>query len=321
MNNKVIKIFIFTILSCVFWITRVFSFDASLEVNSQEIDINNSFNIIVNIKWDNIENIQITNISWLEDFNILRQSESQNSVSQTLIHDWQEVSKNIHSRVLSLLLQAKQKWNYIIWPVELTNWEETFTTNSLDLKILGEKKFLNNSFNSNILTQTNQDNTNKKLLENIQGDSVETIEGEKIKFFNYNFYTFIIICCVLLFTFLYWLYFGIKKYKQNMTHPVISDNINSENESSIISEQKWEYPWLDDNDFMEKITIICKEKIATQYHINNISYKTFDEIIQELKNMENINQDIVDILSLLKAATYANIEYDKNNILHRVKEL
>lgn len=325
--KKILKIFIFLwLFLSLIW--NVLAFDAKLKVENNTANINDTFNLSVEIESSEWWEIRVKNIKWLENFEMLWQSQSQSSSSQIVVVNWKTQSKTVSKVSLNLTLKPKKNWEFEIWPAILTDWKKEIKTNSVKIKVdwtnLG---IVNNNVWNNIWIQQNKNIQAKQNIipqnkVNNQNDiwkKEELKKQEKVEKNNYDLY---ILLWVLILSSI-WFYFLVKNKQENKK--TISDNKDNNNlENKEETEIDFEstkkeiiFPEVGDANFIEKITKSFREKVSQEFKIKDIESLTLSEILDKTWKKDNIKQ-IVDILNKAK---YSNIIEDKSKILELVKEI
>ena len=317
MNTKnILKLFLFIWLFFTF-IANIFAFDANLQLDKKETDINDYIKLRVEINSEEWWEIWITSIPWLDNFEIISQSQSQSSSTSIIVVDWKTQSKIKTSHNLDFTLKAKSKWDFIVWPVMLTKDEDKIKTNSVDIKVTGDNLFINNN-HLDVQAKSwwaSLDNTKKIETDNNQKD-IEKSDAVIKKDFNDNKQVYLFIW--VLFLLLLWFYVILKNNSKLL--------INKEKEKEDIEEAidfdekqvDVNYPEINDDDFINKITYIFKHKLQKKFKIKKIENKTFDEILDELNDK---NEDIKIIISILNKSKYSNFIWDNNKLLLLVKNI
>ena len=167
--KKLSKIFlIIVVVFLAFW-EAFANFESTINIDKNKIDINDSLNLTISIKTNVWWNIEISQVKWLENFDVLSQSQSQTSSSQISILNWKTQNETLVNYNYNLVLQAKKKWIFEIWPANITQWTNKITTNSVKIEVVWDKLFLNwsnsqsnqnNNQNNNIQQNQNSPNVN-----------------------------------------------------------------------------------------------------------------------------------------------------------------
>ena len=82
------------------------------------------------------------------------------------------------------------------------------------------------------------------------------------------------------------------------------------------------YPNINENDFIIKLEKIFKNKIEQKYKIKWIKYKTYVDIILELKKLSYFELEKIKMLSnLFNKAKYSTLWINKSELLELVKKI
>lgn len=169
-----------------FLITFFISFSSLFAATSIDISTNNSvinswdiFEVTLEIITDKESNIEITEISGIENFDII----SQNQSSQIQI-----INGEVNSiQWLKIWLRTTNSGIYLLWPAKIKIWEEEFTSNQLELTIndftvptLSEKK---SQENNNI---SENENLEENILDKDNSASEKIEDTENISTVNNN---------------------------------------------------------------------------------------------------------------------------------------
>lgn len=233
----------------------VFSFEAEISIDKNELQMDESFKLILNIKKaENLENIKILNFDLEKNFDIIWESQSIKTFSNLVsLSSWKVEEQNETSINYNFILSPKNFWEFQIWPIILDDWEKKVETNSLSVKILANQK---NDFNQDEKIQKNDEKIEKKID------------------FKY-FYIFIII-------FLIWIFIIklliIKSRKSKIKEEKIFENQEKKIEEKIDLDEK-----------INKISLLEKEEFI--FEIEKILQKNnlfFDDLSNE--NLQKIKK-------------------------------
>lgn len=311
---------------------------ASLSIDKQNIDINDNVILNIVIKSDWWSEILIKDIKWMENFEVVSQSQSQSSNSQLEVINWKTESKTEISHTLSLKLQAKVKWEFEIWPAKIVEWTWTLDTNSVKLEVEGTKLFINwsnsqqNQINSQNPTNLNSKNNTQTISSpNNEENKIEDFweSNEKLIFDNNNILYLFLIILILTSIWFYFLLRNSSFFVSDKTKNKLIKNNEENNEFEFESDpediykkeeiEKIVYPDLTDENFVEKIDEIFNWKIRNNFWIKNYENKTYKEL---LENIETEKKDQVEeFMNLLAKAKYSNIVSDKNKLLYLINEM
>ncbi len=320
------KIFIFIWLFLIF-LWNTFAFDANLQINKKNFDINDYINLKLEISSLESWAIQVKEIKWLENFEILWQSQSQSSSSQVVIVNWKTKSETKTILNLDLTLKSKTKWDFVIWPAILTDSKKEIETNSINIKISGNSLFLNNN-HLKIKKQTKSNfsgnSPNKKEEKKLkQDEKIETFENvEKKDFSNNNIFYLFILISILTWLWFFFLLKNKKNFDKKENNFDFEEKNNFEEKTEKVDfekkvNEKIIYPKINDKDFVEKINDILRKKIEKKYNIKNIFWKTFEEILSEIRE----NKDLENLINMINKAKYSNLILDNEKILEKIKEI
>ncbi len=288
MIKKIILISI--IISIILLITNIsFCFDASLSTDNNIIDINSTIKLSLKISNDKNEKVNIKNIKWIENFDIVWQNQYQSSSSKITIINWKTNAINTTNYTIILYLKAKKSWEYTIWPATIQIWNKIYNTNYLKIKVTWQNIMINNNNNKNNNTSINTNNSYDT------NDINKQLKTKSIKINNakqYNTTLFVIAIMILLWASMIIYVLKDKNiYINNKKQTINVTNIDNKHKSHItINKIKWKLSFLE------------------EYWIENIKTKTYSEILQEL-NKKNIflTQEEKDIL--------------KNELLYKFKNM
>jgi len=341
--KKIKKFILFSVLYFL-CISNLFSFDANLQIDKQETDINESINLRLEVNSDSWGEIRVSQIIWLENFDVVNQSQSQSSSSNIEIINWKTETRTMTKIYLDLLLNAKTKWSFEIWPAIIKNWAEEVRTNIVKIDVSGEDLFINNSWDNIQIAWNNNQNTwsvDQNTWAINHDDTIEDYEDAKKLNFNDDkslYLLFGVLVVVLL-----QIYYIIKtnpdileklfnkneeeedanpKNKQvKNIEPIKKDIIKKveikDNAKPKVLDEKIIYPNISDINFITKINDIFKQKLNNKYLVGNIENKTYEEILQyvDLENKEKVKN----IVQLLIKAKYSNTNLDNKKILELVE--
>ncbi len=304
MNRKIVC----SVIVFLLFIPSLYSFEANVSSNSREIFLNETFTVNLEIDLQDSKNININRIEWIENFEILWQSQSQQTNSRTTIVAWETQTFSKQILDINFVVKPLYDWDFTFWPIVLSDWNKEVTTSGIDIKVLDE--FYNNSGNE------------KELLKN------QVLHKNKnIDYLIYFLLPLIILLLLILFIF----YKNREKIKfdiQNLKHKFNSpeyintnDNFLHHKLDDFEKSQVINYPDIDDQDFVIKIDNIIKQKLHKKYNLKGIKKLTYIEILQSLdKNLSDrkIVEEIFDKINKLK---YSNILISKTQLLELIKKI
>lgn len=342
--NKISKIIVSQILFFL-CLSNIYAFDANLQIDKKDTDINEPVNIRVEVSSEQWWQIWVKEIKWLDNFEIINQSQSQSSASNVVIVNWKTETKTESKVNLDLTLKAKVKWDYEIWPAILSDWSGEVTTNTVKVNVTGDNLYVNNN-HVNINNNNNQANNNNWNINNTKQDKDYIWDYEKVdkKNFNDNASLYLLLWVILII--IIFIYLTFKKNPElieklmmknddkneeltnaeyNNQNNIITETQDNKVEEKLIEKQtiqnitNIDYPEIIAENFISNINNIFKQKLSQKYNIWNIENKTFEEILWYV-NDENI-ENVKEIISLLNKAKYSNRSWDNEKILELVKNI
>lgn len=291
-----------SLLSILFisFLPNIYAFESNISVTKDKIDLDEYTKLRIQVELKDEKNIEIKEIKWIENFDILSNTQWSSSSSNIVVVNWQTKTETKSVNYIDLNLSPKKSWNYILWPAVLTDWTNFKETNSINISVNEEKAIIYN-----------------------------WREGKTIKKENIWLKINIIFIFLLLITFwivykfypnFYNKYFEIIKSKISIYFKKSGANlekINGENQEpkDII------YPELSDINFAEKINVILRRKLRNKYYIENIDSKSYNEIYELLPEDLDDKQKLKNIIDTLNKLKYSNLDLEKNEILELVKNI
>ncbi len=273
----------------------------NLEISDSKIWIWESFTLKASLElWDQ-NDIWDINIAWLEKFNLLWNSSSIRM--QTI--NWE--TKWIYD--IEIKLQAIEKGNFEIWPVEIEHWDKKNISNKVLVEVWDKLNSWINSQNSNI--QNNEDS-------NFMTDINDNIWQKDFNF-NLYFWFFLILGFFLLFYYLLKHYFSLNETKKE---EIIQEKIVEVSKKDYFLDKlksiKKEKETLNKWDFLAKINDLIRE-IFEHIWVSNARTKTLKEISKNTKTDENL-------LKILKETYFEqfknkDLDLDKDEILEKLKQI
>ncbi len=316
--RKILLNFLIFIWIFIWMLSNIFAFDANLQIDKSETNINDYINLKVEMNSTEWWQVWIIGIKWLENFNLINQSQSQSSSSTIIVVNWKTQNKTKTTIDLDLILKAKKKWNFILWPATLEVGTWKILTNSLKINVWWNNTFINNTFiNNNAITWNNNIKLNQ-LNSKEKDIKIEKYNNIEKKDLNNNLDLYLLLI-VLLIT-------GIVFYILNKKQPkLLEKTISNKNHNSDLVEkeinfekiEKIEYPEINDDKFLIKIDNILKNKLMLKFKIKNIKTKTYHELLNEIWE----NDLITNIIDMINKAKYSNNIWNKNKILELIKEI
>lgn len=296
----------FLIVSFLIFIPNIYSFDANISTDSREIKMNETFSLNLKIGLKDSQNININRIKWIENFDLLWQSQSQQSKSRTTIINWKTdtISKQIVN--VNYILKPKESGEYVLWPIVLSEWNNIYNTNSLVLQV------------------------SDKLIKN--KEIVNKINNDKYKGVNYQYLFLFLLPLFLLIVFITILFFKNNKIIKNDIQKLLNKfgykkNINTYNDSihykmdDFEKNQSINYPDINDQDFVMKLDDIIRQKISKKHNLKGINKLTYSEILQSLDLNLSDKYILDNIFDMINKIKYSNILVSKNQLLELVKKI
>ena len=105
----------------------VFGASIELSLDATQVQVWESFDLIIDVYPDDWEQVNIETILWIEDFTLLGQSSSQRYVSI----NGETQSQN----QLYLTLIAENQWDFTIWPASATGSWSMIQSNAVEIKV------------------------------------------------------------------------------------------------------------------------------------------------------------------------------------------
>jgi len=323
MNKKNIKIFsiIFILFTS---IINIFAFEAELKVDKNNSNINENINLRIEIKSSTWWEVKITDIKWLENFEKIWQSQSQSSSTQVMINNWKTETQTNKTVNLDLILKAKKKWEFKLWPAILESGNEKKESNSVKIKIdWTDISIINKDspiipFNKGDENKKTEEENNENKDKNIENKKEQKSENwnsniENNKNLKNNNYSLYLLIFVLISS---WLLFYLLMKRKNI---FLEEKDSSEQQGGFIPLQNKKeiiYPEIWEENFINKITNIFKEKLSNKFNIENIENLTFDEIFVTIWKDSNIEK----IIKKINKAKYSNIDENNEEILELIKD-
>ena len=302
-----------------------FASSATLSVDNEKIDINNPLNLQISIQSDWWWDLEIKKVQWLENFDVVWKSQSQSSSSQIQIINWKTEAKTSVNHILSLSLQAKQKWDFEIWPAIISTWSWEIKTNTVKVNVSWWKILMNsNSIKNNQFVQKNIPQVQKIKKEKIQ----DFESAEKKDFWNNDSLYLFLWILILLWWGAYFYYKDNPDELEKILEKIFNKKSFGEKEKieeikedfiDFEEEKEEKFPDLNDEKFLEKINKIFLKKLSKKFQIKKIETKTNDEILKEISESEQEN--IKNIFKFISKAKYSNIIWDNSKIYDLIKNL
>ena len=266
------KIIYSLLIGWLIFLNQVLALQVSLNVNQNTVNINQPFQLTVKIISDKNWTIQIQWIKWLDNFEILWQSQYQSYSSNVVNINWQVKQQISTTYNVVLTLKPKKDGDFTLWPANIVfNWK-VYKTNSIQIKVIWTKTtniMLNQqnqvTYPKNTLN-TQPTKTNQPNLQNNTKKQVSFPENKNLVQQNKNYWLVILIISLIL-IWLAIIYYLLKNNNEQVNFLEDSQKEKeSTTESEIINKK---------DDFLSMI--------AEKYNIKNIYSKTFSEIVEEIE--------------------------------------
>jgi hypothetical protein len=322
--KKILLNFVICVSLFIWFLSNIFAFDANLQLDKTEVNINDYINLRVEISSTEWWEIWITNIEWLEKFDLISQSQSQSSSMSMVVINWKTQSETKSTINLDLTLKPKNKWEFTIGPAVLEEWTWKVLTNTVKVKVWWDNLFINNNhFN------TNNKINNSLQQKNINKDTeIETYDKVQKRIFD-NSKDLYLLLIILLLTWIWFYLLNNKKiefknkgllFKNDKWDNIKSDNKEKEwiqNEVNFEKTEDVKYPEINDNDFIFKVDNILRNKLELNFNIKNIKSKTYDELLKEIWK----NDLLENLIKLINNTKYSNNIWNNNKILELLREI
>lgn len=283
----------------------IYAFEADLNIEKNDVNINNSFQITLKIS-DVEENIWVEEIKWLENFEILSQWQTQKFSSKSVIINWKREQKANQIVSLNLILKAKKTWDFIIWPAILKTQNEEKKSNEIKVKINWKQIVSGNNLSNNILTPTN--NNDKKFREKYKKQKYFPEKSFLEKYYK----TFIISLILFIIAVIFVIIFTRNNVKKE-------EDEDKKIEKEDFEEDKKEiiFPEIKDENFTEKIENNIKQIFKNKYNLKNKNL--LSEYLDLLKN-KTTKTNLELLIKELNKLKYSNLLVSKTKILEICKK-
>ena len=271
------KILLF--LASILLFSKVFALDVSLNVNKTKININNPFQLTIQINSDKNGNIQIKDIKWLNNFKIIWQSQYQTYSSSLVNINWNIKQKITTNYNVVFTLLPKNKWDFTLWPAIISFNNKIYKTNKVQITVYGTKTpniMLNNqpitNLNNNLSIQNPSINNTQpswfvtKSLSKANFNQTNQNDNQQS---SNNFILYFIFVLILL-----GIWILAYLFKLNKQNKILQKN-NQDIKETITEDINIDLKDLPKERFLDKF--------ALKYWIENINSKTFSEIVNEVK--------------------------------------
>lgn len=292
MKKKIIKIlFLFPVL--MFFCTT-FALNMSLQIDTSQATVDDRVNLKLTIDSQEWGSVQIDEIKWIENFEIVSQSQSSNFSS---------INGKITSTLsINFTLIPKKKGSYEIGPIILNDGKEKFESNTVKIEITGEKIFLNwNQSKNNVWIQNNP-------FQNTQKEE-KIWEWNQIQEKN-NFQIFLLLWVMSI---LILIVYFLLKITQNQ-------ELQKQEEKVYVNQkQEFVYPELNDENFASKVDEIFRKKISLKYNIETKA-KNYSEMILLIWDSDKKEQ-IKELIDLLQKLKYSHLITNNSRIIELLQHI
>lgn len=280
---------------------KSYAFDAQITIDNDSIDINDNIKITLIVDMQDSSSVQIKRFDWLENFEVLYQSSSQSSSYKTQMINWKTKTVSNQINYVEYTLKAKKQWDFILWPIVISDWIKDISTNTIKINVNWEKT-------SQIKNKYKKEYISKKY-------------NEKEDYF---YFTFIVIILIS------WL-IAIYIYREKINNFIYSFKQNYKNEELWIqkvnnnldiykNESFLNLPDIEDKDFIIKIENYIKQKIISKY---NLDIKNIDlnELVKYLDDGLSDKVLLSELIESINKYKYSNLLISKQFILDIAKKI
>lgn len=292
MKKQIIKTFFFFSILALFFTT--FALNTNLQIDTHTATVDDRVNLKLTIDSKSWWTLQIDEIKWIENFEIVSKSQSSNFSS---------INGEITSTLgINFTLMAKKKGSYEIGPIILNDGKEKFESNTVKIEITGEKIFLNwNHSNNNLWVQKNTSQTS--LPENIKNEPIKVEEKD-------NFQIFLLLGVMSILILI--VYFSLKKTQKQ-------EPGKQKEKTYIHQKQEYMYPELTDENFAFKVDEIFREKISFKYNIETKA-KNYSEIVSLIGDIDTREQ-IKELIELLQKLKYSHLITNNSRVIELLQQI
>jgi hypothetical protein len=216
--------------------------------------------------------IWITEIKWIENFDIISKVQSQSSSSNVVIINWKTETKTESKVNIDFTLKAKIKWDYEVWPAILSDWKNEIKTNTVKITVRWDNLFVNNR-KPNINTQNNWNTqSNWNTQNNIKKEDNSIVDYENIdkRNFSSDKSLYILIWLIIFISFI--TYIIIKKNPK-----LLEKIINKDNDKEIVEKEE------NKDEYVEEIFEKSLDKFTKQVE---------EEDLVNLEKLEILEKDL-----------------------------
>lgn len=292
---------IFTILILfLFFFYPVFAYEAEISVNNEKVLLSDNFKLSINIKnVDNLEEIQISKINWIDNFEVLWTNQSNRVFSQSKVVNGKIEEQRETTTLFEFILKPKNIWEFSLWPISFDNWVEKKDTNIVKINVLKDEVEVKNDLPENTNYSLPVDEFSWK--NNINDDDKDDI------------LFFILIALFILLVLMIFL--------QTLRNKRDIDNLENSNKNTSCEDSLEENLNnldfdINSKNFVSDIENVLKIKISKKYNISHEN-KSLWEIIEstDFEDKELLNK----INLWLNKIKYSDLYFDKEKFLEDVK--
>lgn len=291
---------IFTILILfLFFFYPVFAYEAEISVNNEKVLLSDNFKLSINIKnVDNLEEIQISKINWIDNFEVLWTNQSNRVFSQSKVVNGKIEEQRETATLFEFILKPKNIWEFSLWPISFDNWVEKKDTNIVKINVLKDEVEVKNDL---------PENTNYSLpVDEFSWKNNINDDKDGILFF-------ILIALFILLVLMIFL--------QTLRNKRDIDNLENSNKNTgcedFLEENLNNLDFdINSKNFVSDIENVLKIKINKKYNISHEN-KSLWEMIE---NTDFEDKELLNKINLwLNKIKYSDLYFDKEKFLEDVK--
>ena len=142
------KILLILIFSNFYFNAYAISIEVTTDKNN--LTVWETFNLNIDIEWNIDWNLNLWEIEWLENFDLLHTSQSQSNSSKIVIINGkaEHESKILYS--INYTLLANKQWDFTIWPITLSNLGTDMIIAPININVWEAVIWINSKNNSKI---------------------------------------------------------------------------------------------------------------------------------------------------------------------------
>ncbi|PZM86791.1 hypothetical protein DLH72_00060 [Candidatus Gracilibacteria bacterium] len=291
---------IFTILILfLFFFYPVFAYEAEISVNNEKVLLSDNFKLSINIKnVDNLEEIQISKINGIDNFEVLGTNQSNRVFSQSKVVNGKIEEQRETTTLFEFILKPKNIGEFSLGPISFDNGVEKKDTNIVKINVLKDEVEVKNDL---------PENTNYSLpVDEFSGKNNINDDKDGILFF-------ILIALFILLVFMIFL--------QTLRNKRDIDNLENSNKNTGYEDSLEENLNnldfdINSKNFVSDIENVLKIKINKKYNISHEN-KSLGEIIE---STDFEDKELLNKINLgLNKIKYSDLYFDKEKFLEDVK--